>query len=704
MTPGLQTILYHSSLPVEGVVVKNPTGWKDITISLERDGDFHTLVEYFKGSFMWLGSAMSVIDQIESIDGVNAEIRVVFQISIKINVWETLFDGLLKLDQSEHQYQGSRKNKVLIPVVRNDFWSKFINRLDSPVNLESTTDLDGGTRVAVPKTQILQRFQLINETSRSVFKNPSDPGAITVLRYDLNTNQFGWIDFQENTIQELKTKQSIQPGNNNLLPQPIFVFQLAGEAKISFKIACLAAADITSTDPLVYNTVEVPLASDLKCFYQINNSTPVAATRTQSVAVRPPNTGNVTTYEFVLTQQILSGDSLRIYFRYDGAIPNILTFNVPRPYIFDSFLQITQKTEFAESLADCYLLRQSAESILSKITGRDEVLISTKFQDQYNWNAIFRGKHNRGYTFVQKEMSMSFKEWWDGCEPQFNLCLGYTDENQIYIEDKAHAYNPTPIVNLPNASGLVRKYELEKYYRTIESGFAKWSAESASGMDDPQTKQTRNTPIKLFGSDLKIISRFLAAALAIERSRRNRVEFGKDDRLDEDLMIVSVMPYFGIWQNEFDENFSAVNNLLNSDKRVNIRHTPARILRRWANVINSAFNVSDSITFAKGEGNYDAETTLETTDYEASVAGGLINESGVFTVGSQKLWVPKIWELAQYPMEWATYKTIRANKNNAVGLSRFDSNFAPMHIMNLDFQVFGGSASMTLLQATDVEP
>lgn len=699
MTPGLRTILYHSSLPVEGVVVKNPTGWKDITISLERDGDFHTLVEYFKGSFMWLGSAMSVIDQIESIDGVNAEIRVVFQISIKINVWETLFDGLLKLDQSEHQYQGSRKNKVLIPVVRNDFWSKFINRLDSPVNLESTTDLDGGTRVAVAKTQIFFRSQELRV--RGEYSQNND---IEYTEAQASAGDLIDIGFSQSDLNEVKEKQTITDQISNTSTSPKIILKIVDGGQYTFdcQVRIQRYSQLT-TPPFTVTTSPFGQAT----FYiQFNSETPIAFAK---VNVTSPI--QYCDHKLNATYNRNPGDTVKIWgvidnnsWKFAGNDDKFIIFGDTFGGINQTYLYITADTTFDNSLSDCYLLRQSAESILSKITGRDDVLISTKFQDQYNWNAIFRGKHNRGYTFVQKEMAMSFKEWWDGCEPQFNLCLGYTDENQIYIEDKAHAYNPTPIVNLPNASGLVRKYELEKYYRTIEAGFAKWSAESASGMDDQQTKQTRNTPIKLFGSDLKIISRFLAAALAIERSRRNRVEFGKDDRLDEDLMIVSVLPYFGIWQNEFDENFSAVNNLLNPDKRVNLRHTPARILRRWANVINSAFNVSDSITFAKGEGNYDAETTLETTDYEAAVAGGLINESGVYTVGAQKLWVPKIWELAQYPMEWSTYKTIRANKNNAVGLSRFDSNFAPMHIMNLDFQVFGGSASMTLLQATDVEP
>jgi len=55
-------------------------------------------------------------------------------------------------------------------------------------------------------------------------------------------------------------------------------------------------------------------------------------------------------------------------------------------------------------------------------------------------------------------------------------------------------------------------------------------------------------------------------------------------------------------------------------------------------------------------------------------------------------------------MRWPTYKEIRDNKENAVGLSRTETDFAPMFIVNLDFELFNGKSSMILLQATDATP
>jgi hypothetical protein len=335
-------------------------------------------------------------------------------------------------------------------------------------------------------------------------------------------------------------------------------------------------------------------------------------------------------------------------------------------------------------------------------------VLSTKFSSStFNRNALFRGKHNRGYTFSQKNMSMSMKNWWEGAEPGFNLSLGYTKQagvDKIFIEDKSFAYNPTPVVNLSNARDLVRRYDLERLFSSIEFGFAKWSSESASGIDDHQTKKTYNTNAKTFEKDFKNLSQFFCAALAIESSRRKRVELGQDDRLDEEIMMVSVIPG-APWTLEFDENFDAVSNLLNPTRRANLRHSPNRFFKRWQGVYNPCLRSAESFTFGRGEGNYDATTRLKPTDYEATAnPDELVDEKENRQANGARLWVPEIWELSDYKMDWTTYKQIRDNKENAIGLSRTSTNFAPMFITSLDFEMFKGAANMILLQATNATP
>ena len=65
MTPLSRFTIFHSSLPVEGLVVENPVGWDTVVLSLERHKDYQSLFQYFKGNFMWFGLAMRTLKTIE---------------------------------------------------------------------------------------------------------------------------------------------------------------------------------------------------------------------------------------------------------------------------------------------------------------------------------------------------------------------------------------------------------------------------------------------------------------------------------------------------------------------------------------------------------------------------------------------------------------------------------------------------------------
>jgi hypothetical protein len=648
---------------------------------------------------MWYGNSREIVNEIESVYGLNTDIRVKFEVSFKINVWETLYEGLMKLDQAERQYYGPNENKILIPVVRDDFWSKFINRFDSQVDLQSDTDLDGGTRVAIPKTQLFFKTQVIRIKGEHFQQSDVEYTEAEFITGDLLS-----VPFNSNTLDEVE-KINVESGKVLEL-QTMFPLKFSGDIAFDIRIRIQRVSQLIAA-PFTITTAPF---SNCTFYIQFNNETPIAFSKAD---VTSPI--NYTDHTLSATYTRAASDKVKIWavidnnsWKFPTTNDSFIIFGQRFDGVKQTYLNVTFDTEFDNSLNDCYLPRESAQSILSKITGRDNVLISDKLLNQYNWNAIFRGKHVRGYSFDQLPFSMSMKDWWEGLNPMLNLCLGYTKEganDKIYIEDKEYAYNPEVLVNISNASNLIRRYDLEKFFKQIDLGYFKWSAESSSGIDDPQTKQSRNAPLKNFGSVLTIQSRFVAASLAIERTRRNRVELGKDDRMDEEIMIVSAIPSGSIYENEFDENFSAITNLLNPTKRVNLRHTPARLMRRWANVINPSFKNGDEIKIGKGEGNFKTTSTLETTDFENALMPGVVDESGDYTVGGERLWEPIVYELSDQAMSWSDYKTIRDNKNNAIGLSRTTENHVPMFVMNLDFEIFGGKVTkMLLLQATNQQP
>jgi hypothetical protein len=717
MIPKLRTIFYHSSLPGGQKTVKNPAGWKKLLLSLERSETYHTLIESFKSSSLWYGNARETLLSIKASDGANAEIRVTMEGKFsELGSFEIIFDGLIKLAQMEEIFEGIRSNKINAPIIRNGFWSKFHNRYDRPVNLESTTDLDGGTRTAVNKTTVLMRGQTIQKRTFGKRDLTIVPTVLTskIRIYAQSDYSLDIINEESGEFFSYENISTTDPTTNEFFN--IKVSQVSEgqyEAEVSNKVRLrldpigLFFNDDTVTWDHVIKLVRLNGTVETRTF-NILNAAVIGTVGGSSLYLSAYQT-------FTQTESftdLVVGDRIFSYHTWlvtDNAVQAANIDNsIEYDPAYDHYFKTEAQTEFPDTTTDAYLIKEAAQSIISKYVGADSPLISTKFSDStFNRNAIFRGKHNRGYNFSQKDMSMSMKNWWESADPAFNLCLGYTKVSgvdKIFIEDKAYAYNPTPIVNLPNARNLVRRYDLEKFFSSIECGFSKGQAESASGIDDHQTKRTFNTNLKTFGRDFKNLSQFFCAALAIEQSRRKRVELGKDDRLDEELMMVSVISG-SPWTLEFDENFDNVSGLLNPAKRANLRHSATRLFKRWQNVYNPSLRTSESFTFGRGEGNYDPTTRLDPADYEATAnPDELVDEKGNRQANGARLWVPEIWELSDYEMDITTYKQIRDNKENAINLSRTSANFAPMFITSFDFELFKGSANMILLQATSAEP
>ena len=110
-------------------------------------------------------------------------------------------------------------------------------------------------------------------------------------------------------------------------------------------------------------------------------------------------------------------------------------------------------------------------------------------------------------------------------------------------------------------------------------------------------------------------------------------------------------------------------------------------------------------TFNRGEGNYEMTSQLEDTDCEAVPGTEPIIDEGADIAAdtSDILFVPRIYEAESVPMSFATYQSIVANKNKALGISRTSTGHVPMHIMDLGYELFKSNANILLLQATENE-
>jgi hypothetical protein len=275
------------------------------------------------------------------------------------------------------------------------------------------------------------------------------------------------------------------------------------------------------------------------------------------------------------------------------------------------------------------------------------------------------------------------------------------DETRIRVEKLEYFYDPEPVVFLSNIREITRRYDTEKIYKKILIGYKQWKTEDISGIDDPQTKHTYATQLKKSGEEIEVLSEFIGASLAIEQARRQSIDKSTDYQFDDSTFIIALNSEFedvspDSFTPELDENFTVINNLLNSETRYNIRITPKRNFLRHINWFNVGLQsyIGSLYRFTRGEGNYDVETAMLSSCEEEDYGSDLLSEGQNLTVTSDAIHTSYYYEI-EYPLSLSTYKSISLNKNKAIGVSQTDFDHIPLLIDTLAYQLAKGTVQIS---------
>jgi hypothetical protein len=699
--------------------IGTPDGWKDCKLILERHEEFHSLVERFEGDFIFYGDngvengGYHFIKEIETTYGVDAAIDIEIELSLNGYTYQPLFTGQLDLSESQEM----TGNRIHVPIIRNDFWSKFISRFDTPVDIQSSSNLDGGAGITLTESTIDLPSQKIRATSS--FRNDTVDNPFSII-----ANEYIIIDFAVVLLDEVKTKYNYPITESPTVPFELFSVDFAGEYEFD----------------IIITTGNVSFLGDTSAYLDIviqkNNDTPIVFTKTDEVLTDGVTNYNVTKNTYSGTLTLIKGDQIRIYgIETSGSNHSFVMYsNTPADPLGDFFdvshLIVIADTIYDDTECDGMLIHDVAASIIDKLglvpTLGYQRFYSSFFGSQYTnarsysedgcaWNfALTRGLQIRGYTILQKPIYMSFKDWWEGTNPIFNIGLGYDEDNDspdreiLRVEQKSHFFDSSVTsVDFSNVIDIRKVYDGSYLFNKIAVGYRKWQSENISGIDDPQTRHNYATVFKKLGRTLTILSDFIAASLAWETTRRTTIKKSEDYKFDNDTFIVSLNPTplgDDHYTPELDENFTTITGLLNEETRYNIILSPKRSILRWLNVIVGGLQkyTTSPIRFVGGEGNYDMST-----NYDCGVDGECIsivcdsiaedsNISQSIQEAIDPLFIPEEFTISNVPIEWEEYELIRDNRNNPIGVSQTDEDHAAFFIKKFEYTLAAGEFTSTL--------
>lgn len=720
------------------------------------DGEF-----WFYGTNGFVDGGLDFILEAERLDGPDTTVDILSELSLDDINFTELFNGQLLLSGMRK----TQDNRALIPVIRNDFSAKFKNRVDTPVDIQSPEDLDGNTAQVFENSNLELISQIINRTNTydgaispddDVFFQVHPNGTLidfsgasdgpnyqyTQAQVDLDQDE---IIESADTLLDFVTLITDVPGaievdaergpmSVNIQPHTALVtfFANLGDGRIgdygSDPSQVLGMVATLGYFVTVNDVIQPPAfgftyasASSGPIVNPVGGGTgPVSATTVFSI--------DVTEIDFPVFN-VKPGDTVKIIARWgititiDVGTDSDLPWNSPGggnpdgTYLkissYQPELSVIFESSYKNTAAEGFLIHDVAGQILDRTIGRENTFYSDYFgsdrtryrqydADGCQWeHFLSRGLQLREYTLLDKPFFQSFKQWWDGANPIFNLGLGYELVDGVEVmrcEEKEHFYNETVLVFISNVRLITRSYDEEVMLKTFRAGYKKWQSENISGIDDPQTKHTYASRLQKSGKDLVMESEFIAASLAIETTRRTTKKKSADYKFDDDTFIIAVQSVESSPESNYlpetDEKFQYVTNLLNSETRYNLLLTPGRNTLRWMKWIAGGLQnyVGSFLKFVSGEGNYDMTSNYGVSD-SCDEYDGDLSEKQDLEVTDDYIHRGEVYEMT-FKLEFEDYLTIRNNRKNAIGISQTDSQHKTFFIKSLDYRLFDGTCTL----------
>jgi hypothetical protein len=125
-------------------IIREPIGWAQAVIKMERDSKFHSMVEFFEMPLELYGASLITVRNLEAVFGIDYKLGMSVEIKYDEDTgYELLFDGLIDIAPIEERNLGSTPYRAKLVLMRNDLWAKLMSNKDIPVDVKSETDLFG---------------------------------------------------------------------------------------------------------------------------------------------------------------------------------------------------------------------------------------------------------------------------------------------------------------------------------------------------------------------------------------------------------------------------------------------------------------------------------------------------------------------------------------------------------------------------------
>jgi len=388
-----ETTVNGQVVAADSQVISEPGEMVNAVLKLERHPEFHSIVESFDTDVVFYGKNQEVdggatfIREKEKLLGPDAKIKILIEIAPDDVNFETAFNGLLDLAGKEELPD----NTISDPVIRNDMWSKFINRIETPVNLQDSVDLDGNPVDVADAINIHLKPQVLNAR----FTGSQDIPQQIFMEADETTHPYIQFDVWAVELSEITEKFNLLSAFSRDRPVGLFVLEYGGEYQFDIKL-CLAVmfSDPDTQEPGIF---DINGAWQFDLYIQFNDEDPIQFNQVDKSGTpfSPLIALEWSEFSYSGTHTRNRGDAVRLY----ATVTQIL-FGEPfaqlvllgnksgdlnwdlmtpaqadHPFTefeqIDSHINVFGKTIHEASNAEGFLIHDAGAAIVERITGQD---------------------------------------------------------------------------------------------------------------------------------------------------------------------------------------------------------------------------------------------------------------------------------------------------------------------------------------------
>lgn len=729
---------------INNTLVEEPQGWADVVLRISRDPDWHgVFFEAAATSLMFYGDGAALLKAEKQANGLaaSATFRAEATCGETIDILEGVFDF------GTYNEKCGDECFVQISIEKPGCTMMMKNRYDQKVDIQkrtsfnNTTLLQEYTGLNFPLELTAQKIQLGNEAEMDATQSEIISDNVNWLDSDGFNNYIGWIapplpvitnesfgTFNASPIIDLAGPFEGVP---NRPPYPDFP-NATGTATIiggltcefedtTLEFRCKGEGSTTfSGAGAVGLTVKVFRLPD-----GLDGSVAINWVEEYAMPIFSRTTNGTTTFDLTdtVTMIVTQGDFIYYGISTRGdSINNISNFTLS--FDVECFFKLLTSSTCADSEADVSLVNELGSRIVESITDRCLTMKSDYYgrTDSQPYDGTFDGCGSlrvitNGLKIRNAETNnhfISLQDYFQGLRAIDNIGMGIEDNTEIgsgewlRIEPVEYFYQNVKILSLPYIPASETALSPEMGYSTVKIGYKKWEAEEVNGLTEFNSTKDFRTSLSTIKNDLDITSDFVAAGIAIERTRQQSFATtgAADTKFDNDNFIICIER--GGYDYIVEKNIiTSPANIFSPATVYNWRIRPMYNLMRWfksiahtyANLVSS----TSKLFFASGTGNYIAEgriTVPDSCDLENKVLAENddLTKDDYIATGGVPILRPEIISFT-YPLSIADYILIKATPYGYLDIQCGTGSFEKAYIKSIEYKPVKGEATFTLIKS-----